>query len=306
MPLPDTNHLPATGRTPTIPRRHAGLLLVLCLTTVLHGCSLRVSYPYMDWWLSWKVRDYISLSHDQQQHLQLTLDQFQRWHQHTQLPAYARELAVLQKRLQQPGLTPAQLQNYREESEKHWLASLDYVLPDVAAMFMTVNDDQWQQFTRAVIAKTAEDTQPYLDITAPERIERRQRQLEKGAKSWLGRLSPAQRQLIHQWSADMHDLADIRRLEQQRWVEQADQLYGERQQVTTAELQTRLRRLMAEESSFWLPEHRRLLEDNRRRTLQLLSELHASLSDKQSQRLQQRLSDLQQDLLYLYRKTLRD
>lgn len=303
MQSPET--YPAAVHRPICLRKRCLVALAaLCLALAVSGCSLRVSYPYMDWWLSWKVGNYISLNREQQQHLQSTLDQFQRWHQHTQLPAYARELDALQTQLQKPGLTPGQLQNYRKQSEKHWLASLDYALPDVTKMFMTVSDAQWQQFTQAVIEKTGKDTQPYLEGTAQEQHKRRQRQLEKGAKSWLGNVSPQQRQLIRQWSTEMHNLAAVRRLEQQRWVEHVDQLYRQRQTLATADLQSRLRHLMAEETSFWLPEHARLLEENRQRTLQLLCDLHASLSDNQRRHMLQRLSEVQHDLLYLYRKTL--
>lgn len=306
MPLPDTHPAPISNH-PVRCRRPVPLLLIaVSVTLLLNGCSLRVSYPYLDWWVNWKVRDYISLDRQQQQHLNSTLDQFQRWHQHTQLPAYASELEALQARLQQPGLTPALLKSYGKQSEQYWLASLDYVLPEVTAMFMTVSDTQWQQFTQAVLAKTDKDTRPYLEGSRDQQLRLRQRQLAKGAKSWLGGLSPEQRQLIQQWSAEMHNLAIIRRLEQQRWVEQADQLYRLRQTLTTADVQAQLRRLMAEENSFWLPEHLSLLEENRHRTLQLLCDLHASMSEAQRARLLQRLTDMHQDLLYLYHKTLRD
>lgn len=102
----------------------------------------------------------------------------------------------------------------------------------------------------------------------------------------------------------MTDLAVIRRLEQQRWIEQANQLYQQRHTLSEAAVQAQLRRLMAEESSFWLPEHQRLREDNRQRSRQLVCELHASLSDKQKQHLLRRLHDLHRDLDFLFQKTL--
>lgn len=290
---------------PTPPaRRRALLLALLSVTLLVGGCSLRVTYPYLDWWLSWKLRDYITLDRDQQQHLRSTLSQFHRWHQHTQLPAYVSELEALHQRLQQPGLTPQELQAFGKQSEKHWLASVDYVLPDVAAMFMTVTEQQWQEFTQSVIAKTDEDVQPYLEASRDKRIKMRQKYMEKSVKSWLGRLSPNQRQMIHQWSAEMNDMGAIRQLEQQRWVDEADKLYRQRGELTRAEVQSGLRRLMSEEATAWMPENFERLEQNRLRTLQLLCDLHTSLSDRQRQRLLQRLSDTRQDLLFLYRKTL--
>jgi hypothetical protein len=281
------------------------LALLLCVLVGLAGCSLRVSYPFMDWWLGWKVRDYISLDQTQQQRLESTLTQFQRWHQHTQLPLYAADLLALHKRLQQPQvLTPAELQTYSQQSEAHWLTSLDYVLPEVRAMFMTISPVQWQEFTQAVLERSEEELEPFLESTPEKASKLRQQRLEKSAKTWIGPLSEEQQHLIVDWSEAMTDLAVIRRLEQQRWIEQANQLYQQRHTLSEAAVQAQLRRLMAEESSFWLPEHQRLREDNRQRSRQLVCELHASLSDKQKRHLLRRLHDIHRDLVFLFQKTL--
>ncbi|WP_439136455.1 DUF6279 family lipoprotein [Pseudomaricurvus sp.] len=287
--------------TPALLRR---LTLIGCLCLGLISCSLRVTYPFMDWWLGWKVDDFVSLNSQQENQLEKTLDQFHRWHQHTQLPLYARELAAFKQQLQQPDITPEQLRTFGEQAHAHWLASLDYAMPEIQSLFMSLSASQWQEFTEAITEKTEEDTEPYVESTPEERIELRQERLEKGMDDWIGRQTDAQEEMVLTWSQNLNYLSEISREEQQRWIDSATLLYQQRHTLSQNDLRTQLRTLIAEETALWSPGHRKLLEENRERSLRLFADLHASLSDKQKKRLLNRLTDIEDDLNYLYQKTL--
>lgn len=258
----------------------------------------------MDWWLSWKVDDYVSLNKQQADQLEKTLNQFHLWHQHTQLPLYAQEVQLFKTQLQQPNLSPETLKAFGEQTHSHWLASLDYALPKIQSLFMSLTEEQWRELTQAMTEHTEEETEPYIESTQEERIELRQERFEEGMDNWIGRPTETQEQLVLAWSRDLNYLSEISREEQQRWIEKASQLFQQRHSLSAEEIRPQLRQLIAEETAFWTPEHRQLLEENRKRTLLLFSNLHASLSDKQRKRLFKRLADIEEDLDYLYQKTL--
>ncbi|MBU3070957.1 hypothetical protein KOI40_14125 [Aestuariicella sp. G3-2] len=288
-------------RSPGLPLK---AVLIGCLSMFLLSCSLRVTYPFMDWWLGWRIDDFVTLDKQQDRQLNSTLDQFHLWHQHTQLPLYAQELQAFKSQLQQPVITPEQLRAFGEEAHAHWLASLDYALPEIHSLFMSLSESQWQEFTQAMIEHTKEETEPYIERSPEERFELRQERLEEAMDDWIGRQTDTQKDLIEAWSRDLNYLSEISRKEQQRWIEAANRLFQQRRSLSEQEVKAQLRQLIAEETALWTPEHQLLLEENRQRSLQLFSDLHASLTEKQKRRLFKRVTNIEDDLDYLYQKTL--
>lgn len=289
------------SRKPNLPLK---VLLIGFLSMLLLSCSLRVTYPFMDWWLGWKVDDFVTLDKQQDKQLNNTLEQFHLWHQHTQLPLYASELQTFKSQLEQPDITTEQLRAFGEEAHAHWLASLDYALPEIQSLFMTLSDSQWQEFTQAMTEHTEEETEPYIERSPEERIELRQERLKDAMDDWIGRQTDTQKELVDAWSRDLNYLSEISRKEQQRWINAANQLFQQRQSLSEQDVKTQLRQLIAEETSLWKPENQQLLEENRQRSLQLFADLHASLTEKQKRRLFKRLTNIEEDLDYLYQKTL--
>ncbi len=278
----------------TSPRLWA--LLILC--TCLAGCSLKVTYPFMDWWLSWTVRDYISLDRDQRKQLESQLDQFHQWHQQTQLPHYSSFVETLTQTIEQP-LNPQKLVDISDEVQKHWLNSIDYLLPDIDQLFMSLSDEQWTDFVENLDETQAQYAAPFLTDDKQALYKLRQKRFTKSSKRWIGKLTEDQRALVNDWSEDLHPLANLNLERQKIWNNAANELFERRHQIEAPRRQQELRQLIVNESNNWPKEIQDKVAHNQQRTYQLLLALHQSLTPKQLKKAQKKLLSYHADFQYL-------
>ncbi|MGH1370552.1 MAG: DUF6279 family lipoprotein [Cellvibrionaceae bacterium] len=275
------------------------LLALLCLS--LGGCSLKVTYPFMDWWLSWTVRDYVSLDRTQRQQLESRLDQFHHWHQQTQLPQYARFVEQLSEDIEQPVSTD-QLHQITSELQQHWLNSLDYLIDDIDQLFVSLDQHQWQNFLGKLEETQSEYSQPFLSKNIAERQKLRQKRFIKGAKRWIGKLTPSQKELVIQWSHELKPMAELSMQRQADWSVSATELFQQRHKMKTPERQRRLRKLIINDSESWPLEAQQSLAHNQQVSYQLLIDLHQMLNMKQQKRIQDKLKNYHADFHYLASK----
>lgn len=275
-------------------------LTLLCLLLSLGGCSLKMSYPFMDWWLSWTVRDYIDLNKPQRQLLEAQLDNFHRWHQQTQLKQYAKFVEQLSTQLDQP-LTEDKLQTLNQDIQQHWLESLDYLIPSIDQMFVSLNSKQWQKLLSNITASQESYSRPFLKSNK-QRIKQREKRFISGAKRWVGKLNTQQQHMIHQWAQQLHPTAQLSLTRQAQWNDDASKLFNQRHELDSGSRQQRIRRLLTGDLDNLSTESQQVLSDNRQQTYQLLINLQRSLTEKQRRKLWQRLTNYHADFHFLSSK----
>ncbi len=275
-------------------------LALLCLLLSLGGCSLKVSYPFMDWWLSWTVRDYVDLNKSQRQNLEAQLDDFHRWHQQTQLSEYANFIEQLSAELDQP-LTEDRLQSLNQKIQQHWLESLDYLMPGIDELFVSLDVEQWQQLVDKVTESQEDYARPFMK-NEKQRIEQREKRFIKGSKRWIGKPNSEQRNMIHQWALQLHPTAPLSLSRQAQWNLDATELFNQRHELDRDTRQHRLRQLLIGGDDKLTPQDRQALNDNRQQTYQLLMDLQHSLTEKQQRRLRQQLTNYHADFRSLSSK----
>lgn len=273
-------------------------LCLMLLILVIAGCSLRISYPFMDWWLSWAVRDYVDLDRDQRRHMEAQLDEFHLWHQREQLPLYSAFLEQLSVQVQTP-IDTQLLTNTSRQIQTHWLTSLDQLLPDIDQLFVSLSDQQWQQFLQKLQDKQQEYADPFINSSDEKRLKLRQQRFAKGAKRWVGNLSAEQKVRVEQWSQALIPMAEMNLQHQQLWSQRATSVFQQRHQMDAKSRQQALRKLIANHLDDWAPQAQKNIRHNRQLTYQLLIDLHQSLTPKQQRRLQQQLLNYRQDFDHL-------
>lgn len=271
-------------------------LLLLCLT--LGGCSLKMTYPFMDWWLSWTIRDYVSLDKTQRQQLETQLDEFHHWHQQTQLPQYADFVSQLSLDVQKP-ITAQQLAATTSEIHQHWLNSLDYLIVDIDRLFISLSDDQWQEFLASLADTQAQYTDPFLSKEPQAREKLRQKRFTKGAKRWVGSLTETQKELIKEWSLKLESIAELSLQRQTDWSKDATQLFLQRHELESDERRTALRQLIINDSRDWSTDAQQKITHNQELSYQLLIDLHKTLTPKQHKKIQHKLKNYHADFYYL-------
>lgn len=290
-----SNGLPMSSHT--ISARLKKLSLIL-LVLVMAGCSLRMTYPFMDWWLSWAVRDYVNLNRDQRREMEAQLDQFHQWHQREQLPLYSAFVDQLATQVQSP-IDKQLLEDTTHQIQNHWLASLDQLLPHIDQLFVSLSDQQWQEFLQSLEKKQQEYADPFINSSEAERLKLRQKRFTKGAKRWIGNLSEEQKVQVEAWSHALIPMAEANIEHQKMWSKRASEVFQQRHDMDEDSRRQSLRKLIVNNLDDWAPEAQKNILHNRQLTYQLMIDLHQSLTPKQQTRLQKQLLGYQQDFEYL-------
>ncbi|MEE4377436.1 MAG: DUF6279 family lipoprotein [Candidatus Competibacteraceae bacterium] len=271
------------------------VLLLLCLL-LLNGCGLKFYYNRLDWFIPWHVESYMSLSDEQQQLLEQSLDQHLRWHRTTQLPTYAHWLQTLSADWQN-GLDMTELNTHQAILEDYWQALVLQVTPDTAELLTLASDRQIAD----LFVNLEEKNQEYYDEYAalpPLELRRKYTQFAiKQFNRWLGQVTPEQNQLITQWSERIELTAADRLRYRRQWQAGLRELLSRRQDSDFFE--TALEQYF-QFSGFDRPAHYQLkLEKNRAAFKALILDIDATLTPQQKRYLLQRLASFAEDFQQL-------
>jgi len=277
------------------------LWVIIIALVIVTGCSLKLTYPYMDWWLSWTVRDYVSLNRPQRQHLEVQLDRFHRWHQQTQLEQYLTFVDQLAEQIEQP-MSEQQLVDIGLDVQQLWLTSLDNLLPSIDQLFISLSDKQWQSFLTNLDQKQEEYAEPFLSIDQQERFALRQKKFTKSSKRWVGKLTKPQKRMVKDWSEDLHPIAELNLERQTMWNQEATLLFNQRHQLDSLVRQKKLRALIVNGLDRWPEAAQQKIVQNQRKTYQLLLNIHQSLTPKQLKMLKSQLRNYRSDFHFLVQK----
>ncbi|TQV78111.1 hypothetical protein FKG94_13610 [Exilibacterium tricleocarpae] len=255
-------------------------LLLVCL--LFTGCSTKLTYNFLDWWMGWLVRDYVTLERDQRRQVKAAIDSFHRWHRSEQLPAYADALEQLRDTLSRPAVSSAQLEAHGIRMSEFWDAALDQLTAPAVALAASLSDKQIQQVYDNLEKKRLEYLEEYALPDPQERQEKRVDRTRDVLQSWLGRLDDKQKQLIEDWSKTIQPTAKLSGDLRQQWQEELKQVLPYRDQAQF--LEENIERLMFYPEERWPQAYRDAIAHNQQRTFELVIQLNASLTDKQRQR----------------------
>lgn len=175
---------------------HFRLPLLLALLMVIGGCSLRVTYGFLDWWLLWQVEDYVTLDSGQQQQLEQALQQFHRWHRQHELPRYAALADQAAQTLAASTISSAQLQQIEDEAAMLWQASVDQLLPAGARLLASLSDEQVGELADSLARARAEFAEDYVAPPAAERLQNRIARVVETLEPLVGELNDQQQQQL--------------------------------------------------------------------------------------------------------------
>ena len=182
---------------------------VLCI--VLAACSrVELAYDNADWWLARQVAGYLDLERDQRGLLRNDLAAYREYHQQARMPEILSFLESVDALLETSAPSRAAVAEQFDEAEALIRASASDALPLAVNTLQRLSASQIDGFEVSL----AEGRQTYVEEIAPERPE----QLEERLQDWLGKVRPAQTDLITQCSEQTPDVRD----EWLRWRSQMD------------------------------------------------------------------------------------
>lgn len=274
-----------------------GGVLALVLV-VLSGCSLRLTYGFLDWWLLWQVEDYITLNQGQQQQLEQALKAFHQWHRQHELPRYAALADESAQMLAQPRINRHQLQQIENQAEALWQASLDHLLPAGAHLLASLSNEQVSELAASLAAARTEFAEEYVAPPPDERLDNRRERLEETLTTLLGPLSQPQQQQLAAVVGRLQESAALALAHREQEHARFLTLLARRQQPGFA---TELAAFARDYQSRRPPQLQKAYDHNSALVQQLVIELHAGLSPAQRQHLDHYLRQHKEIFLELAR-----
>ena len=118
-------------------------LIILALTLLCGGCSVaKFGYDHADWLLNYRVNGYTSFNAQQQEHIQLEVDKYMRWHRKYALPEYITFLQNLNRLVSSDALTVDDVMRLRAESNRVYKLTIVPMIPPAAHVLGTLDSTQ--------------------------------------------------------------------------------------------------------------------------------------------------------------------
>ena len=280
---------PTPSVRPGLSARVAALLLG-CL--VLVGCGAQFLYNRLDTVAWLYVKTQVSLEDLQSRQLRDSLRSFLEWHRRTELPRYADFAASLARDAARP-LGRARIDRARLEIEGLWRGSVARGAPDAARFLAGLDATQRSEFFASLAEDDAEVREEFCDAPEAKRRERQFKTVVDSAEDWVGRLTPAQLELVRRGLAPLRPSGCA-------WVESRVQFRVDLRELVERgardpDYAQRVARLLSNPEERWNPDYRVVFEFNRDAVITLLVELDGSLTARQRAKLSAKLTGYARD-----------
>ena len=252
-------------------------------------------YPHLNWLIPFYVDDYISLNPEQSSELEKRLLQVLDWHCRTQLPAYARSLREMAMDFEDP-LHPVRyerLQYYSNQFITHWQELSKEIGPQMADILTTASDEQLSEMFQNIEKRNIKYKSEYVDVPLDELKKKRRERLAKNLKQWISRLTPEQKQAVHDWSDQIKPLSADRLRNRERALTEFKNLLTKRRH--DPDFKEAFVALLVDFDHMRAPDYQKKINYNTEVTFRLLMKIDRSLKPTQRAYLLKRIGSLASD-----------
>ena len=273
-------------------------VIILVSLLVLAGCSSTFAYNNIDWLVYWYIDDYIDLTEEQEQQFDTKMSSWLKWHRDTELRLYETHINQIRHRALTTAMSPEDILDELSIARQHWLRLRDEVAPGLAQMAPLLSDEQviylFAQLERENQKQQDERLDELKDTSEKQRFDNQIKQITSQVEDYIGKTTSQQRQLIRTYvpqlqSTDNYWLAYRRKTQQV-----ARELFASR--GNNPEFVEQLTQLIKNPDGHRSSEHNRVSNQNSLIYATMLSELQASMSDKQRRRLNKKIDQFVDDL----------
>jgi hypothetical protein len=279
---------------PTISVRRRAWVLLIVASLVLGGClSTRFIYNQIDWLMVWYISDVFSLEKEQKQELRKVVNRNLDWVRTQQLPEYAQLLRELEASASDGTLSVEQLQGQAETMLGLFDTFLRQMIPDMASFLGALSDQQVADFVAKSEVKNEELWEEYAGDTLEARQARRTKSAVKNIQRFTGKLDDQQKELIAGHMTRMYDNSQEWMQGRRQWQADFQALVLER--PPRDELEQRLEEIVLNPNYTDTDTYRQQVEANTVIVFEMLVDLTTTLSDKQRDRMSERLLGFAED-----------
>ena len=165
-----TRQVPMPKTAPRTPRTRLIALLLPLLAVLLSACTMvKLAYNQLDTLLYWRLDAYVAFTREQTPRVHASLAQFQQWHRHTQLPAYADLLQRIRPRLAE-SISPEQACTVFDQVRSVVDTTLDPAHWTLAWLATELSDEQLRHIEKKQASTDADWRKEWLVNLTPEQL----------------------------------------------------------------------------------------------------------------------------------------
>lgn len=272
-------------------------LFLACLASLLTGCGVRTTYNNLDWLAMRWLNDQVNLSAEQERMARNAIERKLAWHCASELPDYIALIERIERDVANGEITVDSLDSYGQEMAALGRRLLDRAQPTVMELLASMDEDQVRTLITGIEERNEELGEEPAETTPEERRKQLVKRMDRLLRRGFGRLNPAQESRLGQWALERQTTAPFER--QRR--EARDQRFIEALAVRKdpAEFELRMNALFEPARPDSRQESnpaQQATAHNRTNMLNTLVDIYELASDRQIQRLRNRLGDLADDL----------
>ena len=268
------------------------LLAVLIISVSVSGCTVKLTYNFLDWVLYWELKDYVEFNRDQRLLVKDQISQLIDWHRSDELPQYVDQLEKLSAGLVS-GLTVEQLAESYSNLRRSWQRIVVKTLPAAVDIITNLNDQQVNDFFEMLIEKEGDDAKAIENGTSARTLDQREAYVSKKIVEVIGPLNGEQKALIAEWARRMKPTKEFSLAQAIQWRTKMQAVLAERHDEQ--QLQKNLMVLFANPDQLRSASYRRVIDKNKHLVMQLLLDLNQTLTHQQRSKLVKKINGYIED-----------
>jgi hypothetical protein len=265
------------------------------IIVLLTGCTLRLGYNTLNFWITFYLADYVSLNSSQDRAFERNLDIALVIHRTKELPKFHRLLDELQADLAKP-LSFNQIRGYYLKFTEAGKESTSVFSKPFAAMIQTLSARQINELNRNLEKKIEQTIAKRKQLSVKEKAAIRRDKLQDAARDWIGSLSNKQKTILLELAEYQVEMEPVFFSIWRDFLRNWQDLMKHRNKPDfESKLNILLQQLIAFENAKVQPDINVYLA----RRFDVLRRLNHTLSGKQTRYLNRKLVDMRKDIAML-------
>lgn len=267
------------------------LILLVCL--FLQSCSINLAYNYADWWLAWKIGDFVTLNSEQKDKFNNDVDAFFDWHRKNELPHYIEKLQLAKSAINNN--QPEKIDQLYATISDIWQRSMFYLTPVWIKHMRELNRAQKLELVANIETMQLEQHVKWRQQETDNNTEDKQKQALAEVEEYLGELTLKQKSDLFSLLEARTPLLEYRIKSREIWLVKLSQLL-----LTNTDLDGKLlTELVTQPETYRSKDYISLSKQNSELNKQWINRTLNSLTESQKQHLIAKIDELIDDLAAL-------
>lgn len=270
---------------------------VMVLCWLIAGCSSQLGYRFADTLIAWKIDDYVTLDGSQQERVNQDITELHHWHATSELPLYRNTLLQLRDAVQSNTLTETTLEQVTSDGWYYWERVRLQAHPYAQELLPELSAAQTEELLSNLQEKLNERKERFaerMEDSPEERFEEAYDERTEDVTDWVGRLTEQQQRLVTAWVTAEQSRGEMWLNYRQSWLDAFSTTL--RAGPDDPNYQLELERLIINPQDWRSEEMQTASALNKGVDQQYALAIYQTLSERQRERVVQRLNTYIEDL----------